>query len=290
MAALGAVVLAQMTPLSMRLIPWIMLGILLGIHALSLSGSFLFSFIYPFFYARQPKPAARAARVARAFLVEVVLLGRAILDMSIGSGRRAPESGVPSGGQARPVLLIHGILCNGAVWRPWREPLRAAGFAPIRAVDLEPLLGDMDAYAAQVARALGEMQRQSGGARVAIIAHSLGGLVARAALRAVGPGVVSGIVTIASPNRGVALAHLCPFPPLNALSPESPWLRALQADEVPLKVPFTCIYSLEDNLIVPARSAVIEGARIQELKGLGHVSLLGCRSSIECAVAALSAG
>ena len=285
-AVTGAELLPGSASRSVGTIAIIALGIVLGIHALSLTGSFLLSFII----ARQTNPVAHAGRMARAFLVEAVLFGRAILDMSIAPWRRSLEIGAPSAGPARPVLLIHGILCNGAVWRRWLEPLRAAGFAPVRAIDLEPLFGDIDAYAAQVAHELREMQRQCGGARVAIIAHSLGGLVARAALRDVGPAVVSGIVTIASPNRGVALAHLCPFPPLKNLSPGSRWLRALQASEIPLKVPFTCIYSLEDNLIVPIRSAVIEGARVQELKGLGHVSLLGCRRSIDGAVAALPAG
>jgi len=260
-------------------------GLLLCIHALSVAVSFIISFIL----AHEANRGARAGRVLRAFFIECALFGRAMLDMSAAPARRSLEIDRPLSGRVRPVLLIHGILCNGAVWRPWFEPLRAAGFAPVKAIDLEPLFGTIDAYAAQLVRELSEMQRQCGGARIAIIAHSLGGLVARAALRAMGPSVISEIVTIASPHRGVAMAYLCPWAPLRQLSPDSPWLRALETAEVKSRVPFTCIYSLEDNL-VPARSAAIDGARVHELEGLGHVSLLGARRSIDCALAALSHG
>jgi len=261
------------------------IGLLLCIHALCVAGSFVLSIIL----AHEANRGARASRLPRAFLIECVLFGKAMLDMSTAPWRRSLEIDRPASGRMRPVLLIHGILCNGAVWRPWFERLRAAGFAPVKAIDLEPLFGTIDAYAAQVVSELSEMQRQCGGARIAIIAHSLGGLVARAALRAAGPSVISEIVTIASPHRGVAMASRCPWPPLRQLSPDSPWLRALKAAEVTSRVPFTCIYSLEDNL-VPAHSAGIDGARVQELKGLGHVSLLGARRSIDCALAALSHG
>src|SRR5208337_5231512 len=69
--------------------------------------------------------------------IECVLLGRALLEMSSAPWRRPLTVAPPSTGCMRPVLLIHGILCNGAVWRPWFERLRAAGFGPLNAVDLD---------------------------------------------------------------------------------------------------------------------------------------------------------
>ena len=193
------------------------------------------------------------------------------------------------GGDARPVLLIHGIACNRAIWRPWLRRLQATGFQPIRAVDLEPLFGDIDAYADRVADELRSMQTRCGGARVTVIAHSMGGLVARAALSRVGPDVIRQIVTLGSPHHGTVIARLFPWRLARQMRPGSAWLRALRARQAPpFAVPFTSIYSLQDNLIVPARSAALAGARLYELQGLGHMGMVGSPRSIDCAVAALT--
>lgn len=203
--------------------------------------------------------------------------------------RRPPCEDAGRAAAASPVLLIHGIVCNRAVWRPLLERLAARGFAPIRAVNLEPLFADIDTHAARVVRELRELQRSSNGLPVAIVAHSMGGLVARAALRAGGPGLVSRIVTIASPHHGTALARLFRSAPAQQMRPGSSWLQALNAgQEGALPVPLTSIYSVHDNLIAPPRSAVLAGARLHELAGLGHLSLLRARPSLERALAALA--
>jgi pimeloyl-ACP methyl ester carboxylesterase len=202
--------------------------------------------------------------------------------------RRAPE-GAGSAAHRSPVLLIHGIVCNRAVWRPLLKRLAARGFAPVRAVSLEPLFADIDSHTARVVRELRELQRSSGGMPVAIVAHSMGGLVARAALDAAGPGLVSRIVTIASPHHGTALALLFRSAPARQMRPGSSWLQSLNASqEGHWPLPVTSIYSLHDNLVAPPRSAELPGARLHELTGLGHLSLLRADASLERALAALA--
>jgi hypothetical protein len=203
--------------------------------------------------------------------------------------RRAPRAETARAGAASPVLLIHGIVCNRSVWRPLLVRLAAQGFAPVRAVSLEPLFADLDSQAASVVRELRELQRSSAGLPVAIVAHSMGGLLARAALAAGGPGLVSRIVTIASPHHGTALARLFRSAPARQMRPGSSWLQALNAGEHDAwPVPVTSIYSLHDNLIAPPRSAALAGARVHELTGLGHLSLLRARVSLEHTLAALA--
>jgi triacylglycerol esterase/lipase EstA (alpha/beta hydrolase family) len=225
-----------------------------------------------------------------ALLRESLAFGAATLATIAEPYRRAPREQAGRAAAASPVLLIHGIVCNRAIWRPLLERLAARGFAPVRAVNLEPLFADIDAHAASVVRELRELQRSSNGTPVAIVAHSMGGLVARAALRAGGPGLVSRIVTIACPHHGTALARLFRSVPARQMRPGSAWLRALNASqEAALPVPITSIYSVHDNLIAPPRSAVLAGARLHELGGLGHLSLLRARASLECTLAALAA-
>jgi len=79
----------------------------------------------------------------------------------------------PAGQPSRPLLLIHGVACNRAIWRPMIAHLRAAGFAPVRTLDLEPLFPDIDSYTAGVERELLRLQRCSPGTRIGIVAHSM---------------------------------------------------------------------------------------------------------------------
>jgi pimeloyl-ACP methyl ester carboxylesterase len=203
--------------------------------------------------------------------------------------RQAPREDAGRAAAASPVLLIHGIVCNRAVWRPLLARLAARGFAPVRALNLEPLFADIDTHAASVVQALRELQRASDGRPVAIVAHSMGGLVARAALRVCAPGLVSRIVTIASPHHGTALARLFRSAPARQMRPGSAWLQALNASqEGHWPVPVTSIYSLHDNLVTPPHTAALTGARLHELTGLGHLSLLRADASLERTVAALA--
>lgn len=228
------------------------------------------------------------AEPLRALIRESLAFVAAVLRMIAEPYREPPNARPASEGPARPLLLIHGIVCNRGVWRPLLRRLQVLGYAPVRAINLEPLLADLETHAASVVRELEELQRESHGARVTIVAHSMGGLVARAALRIIGPQAIGHIVTIAAPHYGTGLARLSYTRPAMQMRPGCPWLEALNAtEEVPLPVPVTSIYSLQDNMIVPPRSAALSGADLRELRGLGHLSLLSARRSIDCTLAAL---
>ncbi|HSC08716.1 MAG TPA: alpha/beta fold hydrolase [Steroidobacteraceae bacterium] len=200
-----------------------------------------------------------------------------------GAARRCP----PSEPAQRPLLMLHGILCNHAVWRRLGRRLAAAGFAPITAPDFEPLDAGIDDYRACAERELLALHGQCR-APVAIVAHSMGGLVARSLLATLGPEVISGVVTVASPHHGTTLARCLPLAGARQMRPDSEWLAALNAaQEGRFPVPLTSIHGREDNLVVPAQSAVLRGAESCELRGLGHFGLLRSRRSLEAIVNAL---
>jgi len=248
------------------------------------------SFLIASLSARRKLTVADAGYLLRALLTEAVDFNLAVLAMIAQHGtlRSAPGS-AHADAPARPLLLIHGITCNRSIWRSWLPRLQAAGFGPIRATDLEPVFADIEIHAARVERELRALKQQSNGAPVAIVAHSMGGLVARAALRRVGPGVISHIITIATPHHGTQLARWFHWLPLQQMCPESAWLRTLNAaQEADPATALASIYSLEDNLIVPARSAALQHARLFELRGFGHVGMLASTEVIECALTALA--
>jgi pimeloyl-ACP methyl ester carboxylesterase len=250
----------------------------------------LASFIFATGAAGRSVTVADVVYLLRALLTEAVAFTLILFAMVAGraeqSLRAAPR------GRDRPVLLIHGIVCNKSVWRRWLQRLQTAGFGPLRVLDLEPPFADIEFHAARVERELRALSQDSHGQRVAIVAHSMGGLVARAALRRVGPELISNIVTIASPHYGSRLARWFRLRPTEQMCPESAWLHALNAEQEAAMsdVSLTSIYSLEDNLIVPARSAVFKPARSVELRGIGHVGMLFSREVIESTLGALAHG
>jgi hypothetical protein len=74
------------------------------------------------------------------------------------------------------------------------------------------------------------------------------------------------------------------------MCPGSSWLSDLNAaQEGQLPVPVTTLYSLEDNFILPTRSARLQGARAIELRRIGHLTLLRSRRVFDCVVSELLA-
>ena len=154
---------------------------------------------------------------------------------------------VPPTGR-RGVVLVHGYVCNRAVWTRWFPLLRDHGH-PWIAVDLEPVWGSIDAYSAQIDAAVRRLTAATGMAPV-LICHSMGGLAARAWLRdrlaqdanasvgaSAGAGagaVVDRIITLGTPHHGTWLARWNLFPASrNAVQMQqhSPWLQAMAQQE-----------------------------------------------------------
>ncbi|CAJ0777645.1 hypothetical protein LMG7141_00652 [Ralstonia condita] len=189
------------------------------------------------------------------------------------------------GGQRIPVLMIHGYGCNRAVWLPIQKHLAAAGH-PTDAIDLMPLLGDIDDYARDIARAIASMTHAHGRAPV-LLCHSMGGLAARALLRQSGDGCpVAHVITLGTPHRGTVMARGGRGRNVRQMAWASPWLRQLAASETPaVRARITSIFSWHDSIVGPAGASWLEGARHVPFAGIGHVSLL-CDARVRNAVLA----
>lgn len=181
---------------------------------------------------------------------------------------------------APPVLLLHGYGCNSGYWSHLAPRLDAAGISHAT-VDLEPLMGDIDGYAPLVERAVEELCAATGAGKLVIVAHSMGGLVARAWMRACGTGRVARVITLGTPHHGTCLAAFGLG--LNAAQmrrtlqgepPECAWLRQLaQGEDAAARALVTSIFSHQDNIISPQTSSELPGARNIAFGGVGHVAL-----------------
>jgi pimeloyl-ACP methyl ester carboxylesterase len=176
-----------------------------------------------------------------------------------------------------PVLLIHGYVNNaGSMWR-LRSALLRAGHA-VHTLNLEPVYAGIDDYASRIAARVDAVRSRHGGAAVALVCHSMGGLAARAYLRyCAGAGREAGlalVVTLGTPHHGTALSAIEMSPNGRQMRLGSPWLTALAAAEGGAwPCPLVSIWSRDDNIVAPQASAELLGARNLAVEGVGHISL-----------------
>jgi triacylglycerol esterase/lipase EstA (alpha/beta hydrolase family) len=172
-----------------------------------------------------------------------------------------------------PVLLLHGYGCNSGYWAHLAPLLDAARISHA-SVDLEPVAGSIDGYVPLVEQAVRELRAQTGAQNIAIVAHSMGGLVARAWMRAHGSGRVARVITLGTPHHGTALARFGLGQNAFQMRPASPWLRELaQGEDAATRALVTSLYTHHDNIVSPQESSRLPGARNLEFGGVGHVAL-----------------
>ncbi|MGZ8318764.1 MAG: alpha/beta fold hydrolase [Telluria sp.] len=230
--------------------------------------------------AASPTPGAfrlSARAMARLFCEEFkasMLLSSWIMPRGRPCSRIYPQSNLP------PVLLLHGYGCNSGYWTHLAPMLDAARISHAT-LDLEPLGAAIDGYVPAVAGAVEALCAQAGSPRLVIVAHSMGGLVARAYLRAHGAARVARVITLGTPHHGTSLAALGIGANAAQMrragqggSPESAWLHALaDSESAATRALVTSIYSHHDNIVAPQTSSHLPGARNLQFGGVGHVAL-----------------
>ncbi len=182
-----------------------------------------------------------------------------------------------SGDTGTPVLMLHGYGANSGFWRPYSRKLRTAGISHA-AIDLEPVLAGIDSYAGAIDAAADALCQATGAPKVILLCHSMGGLAARAWLRACGSARAERVITLGTPHFGTTLAgygfgknvRQMLTPAGNATS----WIAQLDASEdASLRALFVSVYTRHDNIVSPQSSAILPGARQIALDLVGHVAL-----------------
>ena len=176
-------------------------------------------------------------------------------------------------GSRLPVLLVHGYVCNRAVWRALADVLRRRGNC-VAAPNFEPVYGSIDLWVPQVAARIDELLAATGREQVVLVTHSMGGLAARAYLREHGGGKVARLVTLGAPHHGSMHAHLGAGENAREMEPGSRWLAQLAAEEISgVAAPLVSIYSHHDDFVTPQTSAAHPHARNIALAGIGHLAM-----------------
>ena len=235
---------------------------------------------------RSPRPPDKRIGVAaaiRLFAVELWSVAGSPIRMGfLWWGMRDP---VPAPAAA-PVLLLHGVGCNAGVWLRVLAYLRARGIGPLYTLSCVPPLASIEVFAPQLAAKVDAILAATGAARVVLVCHSMGGLVARAYLRRFGAEKVRTVITIGTPHRGSVHAWVFPGTCLAEMRPGSEWLEVLNREGLPRGVRCVALWSWHDSMVTPQLSARWDGAKSVEYVGVGHNALLG-DAGVLASVAAL---
>lgn len=180
-----------------------------------------------------------------------------------------------------PVLLIHGYGANSGFWHHTSKLLAREGISH-SAIELEPVLASIDDYTILIHNAVETLCKDCGQNAVIILAHSMGGLAARAYLRSHGLHRTARLIMLGTPHFGSTLANFAMG--INAAQMKrqllsdagsaANWLQTLASTETPASRSRTVsIFSRHDNIVAPQESAHLPGATNISVDMIGHVAL-----------------
>ncbi|WP_235215500.1 lipase family alpha/beta hydrolase [Phaeacidiphilus oryzae] len=178
-----------------------------------------------------------------------------------------------------PVVLLHGLIDNRSVFTLLRQNLLRHGWTRVHCVNYSPLTSDIRYAAADLGYQVERIRAAYGGERVAVIGHSLGGLIGRYYVqRLAGDEHVHSLITLGTPHSGTHLArlpHLLPI--VRQMRPGSSLLTELRAPAPGCRTRFTSIRGGLDELVLPGSSARIEhpdlAVRNLLVPRVGHLAL-----------------
>ena len=248
-------------------------------------------------------------RVVTAFIKELlatlVLVPAWPLFALLGERWQHVDLGAPPAGAHRtPVILLHGYLMNRTNWLWFGPQLARRGLGPVYGLSYFSL-APVEKSAERLAAFIEKVARREGVEQVDVVAHSMGGLVARWFIEKSGGGArVRKLITIATPHHGTALASLALGRARRDIHPGSPLFSSL--GQAPHDANYTSIWSRCDNMVLPPESAQLTPiapesgeAEVEDMANnvyddvvfddLGHLSLLLSPRVVEAVADRLSA-
>ena len=236
------------------------------------------SYTHAFWHRRLTTPVGNLVKAALLeFGACMLLLPFWPLWLLIGASYEAVHEGEGVARGARhPVILLHGFAMNRTSWVWLGRRLAHRGIGPLYGTSyFSPQ--SVRRSAEQLARFVERVCARENSERVDIVAHSLGGVVARYYIERLGGDKLIGrLVTIGSPHQGTIIARLgALFPSARETLRGSSFYRELGPLARRGEIAFTSVWSRADAIIEPPESSSIAPAGEDCIfEDLGHLSLL----------------
>jgi hypothetical protein len=178
-----------------------------------------------------------------------------------------------------PVVLLHGFIDNRSVFLLLRRSLAQHGRQRVESLNYSPLTCDIRAAAELLGRHIEEICERTGSARVDIVGHSLGGLIARYYVQCLGGDLrVRTLVTLGTPHSGTRVAPLANAHPIvRQMRPGSEVIEELAQPAPGCRTRFVSFWSDLDSVMVPLETACLVhpdlDAQNVQVSGIGHLAL-----------------
>jgi hypothetical protein len=177
-----------------------------------------------------------------------------------------------------PILLVHGMVDNRAIFTVLKRRLRRRGFGRVVTINYSPVTNDIRRAARDLAAEVEALVAETGYERIHVVGHSLGGLIARYYVQRLGGDErVHTLVTLGTPHGGSLPAHLLPVRLCRQLRPGSDLYAELDGPATGCRTRFVAFWSDLDQMILPHESARLAhpdlSARNVLVHGLGHMSI-----------------
>jgi triacylglycerol esterase/lipase EstA (alpha/beta hydrolase family) len=193
-------------------------------------------------------------------------LGEApLLALTLLAPGKTPKLSLPDDGQ-RLVVFVHGLAGHRGNFLPMQSYFGWLGRSRTVSIGF-PNRNSIEEMAEHLATSIEALARENQleGKSIDIVAHSMGGIITRLALR--DPELASRIhtvITLATPHHGTQLARYLDTMKVRELQPGSKLLGELSCQlpwgRDPLMPRLICFWTPKDLVLLPPRSAVVDGA------------------------------
>ncbi|MEU0135380.1 alpha/beta fold hydrolase [Streptomyces sp. NPDC006296] len=177
-----------------------------------------------------------------------------------------------------PVVFVHGYTGSAANWVTAMSVFRLNGWSSSKLFAYEyDSYGDNITNAQGLASFVDTVKSRTGASKVALVNHSMGGLVSQYYLKVLGGNTsVSHLASIAGANHGTTFASACLiYTTCRQMYPGSSFIAQITSgDETPGDTQYATWYSACDGVILPYTSTRLTGATNNLVACQTHIGFL----------------
>ncbi|MGW1129329.1 esterase/lipase family protein [Streptomyces sp. NPDC002526] len=177
-----------------------------------------------------------------------------------------------------PVVFVHGYTGSASNWTTAMSVFRLNGWSSANLFAYEyDSYGDNVINAQGLAAFVNNVKSRTGAGKVAIVNHSMGGLVSQYYLKVLGGNTsVSHLASLAGANHGTTAAGACLiYTTCRQMYPGSSFIAQITSgDETPGETEYATWYSACDGVILPYTSTRLSGATNNNVVCQTHIGYL----------------